>query len=89
MDDEVVAADEVGLDLGQAAGEAGEEPVVEAPHPGAALAGDQACPCRSGSGTTFNSVVHVDDAEAGDEVAGQAAREDDVVAAGDRGRRAG
>jgi hypothetical protein len=83
VEDEVVAADEVGLDIREAAREAGEEFVVEAADPGLALAGDQRA-VAAGVGHHLQLAGYVDQAEAGDEVAGEAARDDDSILAVDQ-----
>jgi hypothetical protein len=83
VQDEVVAAQQVGLQRGEAPGQPREELVVEPPHPGPRLAGDE----RSLAARVRHDLQlgrDVDDAEARDEVAGHPARHHDVEAAGDQ-----
>src|SRR5205085_4414731 len=78
VEDEVVAADEIGLDVRQAARQAGEELVVEAADPGLALAGDEGA-VAAGVGHDPQFADHVDQAEPRDQIAGEAAGDHHVV----------
>ena len=87
MEDPVGRPLEVGLEPRQAAGQLAEEAVVEPPHPGLGRCRSPGCPCR-GPAARRELGRHVDDPEAGDQVARQPARHEDLEPPGDAGRSA-
>ena len=79
-DDAVAAAFEAGLDVRQAAGQAGEEAVVEAADPCLAAPDDTGADAV-GAGDDLERRFDVDNTEAGDEVATQLPGKCDIVSA--------